>query len=65
MNNGRAVVVFNSTEHRNAVYKKLKMDECSKFCFHTLKMFGFNSHNVHFFADKLCEPQEVIWKYIG
>jgi hypothetical protein len=64
-NNGRAIVVFNTTKDRDLVYKKLKIGECSKFWFHSMKMLGKNTLNLHFFADKLPEPQEILWKYIG
>lgn len=30
-----------------------------------MKMLGKNTLNLHFFADKLPEPQEILWKYIG
>lgn len=57
VNNGRAIVVFNTIKDCRLVYKKLRRNECVKFVYHTSKIFGSNSLNLHFFADKLPEPQ--------
>lgn len=56
-NNGRAIIVFNTIQDRRKVYKKLRKNECVKFVYHTTKLFGQNSLDLHFFADKLSEPQ--------
>ena len=47
------------------VYSELKINECSKFIFHSMKLVGKNTQKLHFFADKIPEPQEINWKYIG
>lgn len=30
-----------------------------------MKLVGRNTQKLHFFADKIPEPQEINWKYIG
>lgn len=64
-NNGRAIVVFNNKTDRNIVRKKLKINECNKFVFHSMKLIGLNTQKMHMIADKIPEPQEIIWKYVG
>lgn len=57
--------MFNSSKQRNAVRKALKVDECSKLWFHIMQIFGYNPFKMHLIADKIPEPQEIIWKYVG
>lgn len=47
-------MVFNNYEQRNQIYKALKINECSKLIFHTMKILGKNTLKLHFFADKIC-----------
>ena len=65
LNNGRAIIVLNKIEDRNKIYKELKINECSKFVYHTKKLLGQNTRSLHFYADKIAEPQEILWTYIG
>jgi hypothetical protein len=62
---GRAIVVFNTTDERNKVYKSLKISMCSKFNFYSMKLLGFNTKPIQFFADKISDPYEINWRYIG
>ena len=65
LNNGRAIAVFNDQDQRDAILKSLQINEAKKLVFHISKLLGQNTQKLHFFADKIAEPQEILWKYIG
>lgn len=45
--------------------KALKINEVRKLNFHISKLLGQNTQKLHFFADEITQPQEILWQHIG
>lgn len=45
--------------------KRLEIGECDKISYHTRKLLKMNTRKLHFYADKIAEPQEILWNFIG
>jgi hypothetical protein len=61
----KVIVVFSTLEEKEVVHKKLKMSEITKFWFYFTKLLGQKSESVSFYSERIAEPQEIYWKYIG
>jgi len=47
------------------VHLYLKMNEFSKFAHYMSKILGMKSDPIGYYSERLSEPQEIYWKYIG
>ena len=47
------------------VHKKLRLNELVKFWFYFTKLIACKSEAIGYYSERLSEPQEIHWKYIG
>ena len=52
-------------EEKEAVHKQLRMNELTKFWFYFTKAVGCKSESIGYYSERIAEPQEIYWKYIG
>lgn len=41
------------------------MSEFTKFCYYSSKLVGYKSASINYYSERIAEPQEIYWKYIG
>lgn len=61
----KVVVVFNTIEQKEKVHAALKMSEIVKFFHYFSKLLGYKSDAINYYSERIAEPQEIYWKYIG
>lgn len=64
-NTKKIIVVFNTIEEKEMVHRHLKMNECTKFVHYISKIMGCKSDPISYYSERVAEPQEIHWKYIG
>ena len=59
------VIVFNTFEQKERIHKALRVNEFIKFMHYCSKILGCKSEPIGYYSERIAEPQEVHWKYIG
>lgn len=58
-------MVFNTIEEKEQVHSSLKLNSFVKFGYYISKLLGFKRNSIGYFSERIAEPQEIYWKFIG